>query len=255
VSPVPLSWVYRREARTLAAFEIEATRRAVTTLVVTGRERDTLAAMVPGARIEVLANGVDVESLGPRGPATASSRVVFCGVMNYPPNVHAATLLAREVWPRVRAAHPNAILCLVGADPVPAVRALASPVDGIEVTGSVPDVRPYLWGAAVAAAPLVTARGIQNKVLEAVAAGLPTVVTPNVAAALPPEVAPAVVSASGPGPLATAIISLLSQTPADRRALAERASVAALAWDRQLAPLEGVMRSAATRSATTEAHE
>src|SRR5262249_5585341 len=126
----------------------------------------------------------------------ASQTVVFCGVMNYPPNVEGAIWLAREVWPRVRRAVPSARLELVGASPTPAVPSLASGREDVIVTGHVDDVRAHLWGAAVAAAPLLTARGVQNKVLEAVAAGLPTVVTPVVLDGVPPEVRPGCVMAN-----------------------------------------------------------
>jgi sugar transferase (PEP-CTERM/EpsH1 system associated) len=237
----PMSWIYRREARTLGAFEAEATRSAVATTVVTERERVTLAAAVPGARVEVVGNGVDVEALRAPGPPSASAEVVFCGVMNYAPNEQAASLLARDVWPRVRARRPDATLTIVGAYPTALVMALAEPSRGITVTGAVPDVRPYLWRAAVSTAPLVTARGIQNKVLEAIAAGLPTVVTPNVADALPPELGPAVIRADGAEALAAAILGLLDLSAAERRAMTERAALASLTWERQLAPLAGLV--------------
>ena len=131
------------------------------------------------------------QSLRPTGPPPASQTVVFCGVMNYPPNDEGAVWLAREVWPRVRLARPDARLELVGSFPTSQVRQLANAADGVVVTGHVDDVRPHLWQAAVAAAPLQTARGVQNKVLEAVAAGLPAVVTPVVLEGVPAEVRPA----------------------------------------------------------------
>ncbi len=111
--------------------------------------------------------------------------------MSYPPNAEAAEWLAREVWPRVRASHPAATLALVGSDPPPAIRRLADSDPLIEVTGHVPDVKPWLWESAVAAAPLRVARGIQNKVLEAVAAGLPCIVSSEVYDGLPEEIRPA----------------------------------------------------------------
>lgn len=244
VTRPPLSWVYRREARVLRRFEAEAAARAAVTLVVTARERETLQDIAPGARVEVVSNGVDVEALEPQGGPADSTIVVFCGVMNYAPNEQAAVLLAREVWPLVRRHHPAARLKIVGASPTRTVLALAS--EGVEVTGSVPDVRPHLWSASVAAAPILTARGIQNKVLEAVAAGLPTVVTPNIFASLPPEVRPACVQASGAGPLAEAIIELLSLPAPARRAFATRADLSGLTWERQLESVPGLLRDVAS---------
>lgn len=244
VSPPPLSWVYRREARVLGAFERLASERATATMVVTAREQETLRSLTPSARIEVVPNGVDVVKLKRPSPAQPSANVVFCGVMNYAPNEHAALWLGREIWPLVRASRPDATLTIVGSSPTAAVQALASTTAGIVVTGSVPDVRPFLWNAAVAAAPILTARGIQNKVLEAVAAGLPTVVTPNIAAALPDQIMPAVVTASSAGELASAIVRLLALTPEARETMTAQADVASLAWDRQLAPIEGLLADA-----------
>lgn len=244
VTRPPLSWVYNREARCLSRFEAEATRRAVATTVVTPKERNTLLDLAPDARIEVVPNGVDVASLAPTGPASASANVVFCGVMNYAPNERAATWLARDVWPLVRARRADATLTIVGSQPSSAVRALASTAQGIEVTGAVPDVRPYLWRAAVATAPIRTARGIQNKVLEAVAAGLPTVVTPNIEAALPDTVRKAVVGAADTNELAAAIVRLLAMSPDQRRAIASDAQIDDLGWDHQLAPFGDLLREA-----------
>lgn len=241
----PWSWIYRREARVLAAFEARAADRAVATLVVAPHERDSLVALTSRARVEVVPIGVERELLRPRTPPATSANVVFCGVMNYAPNEHAAVLLAREVWPLVKAACPEATLTLVGAHPTPNVRRLASTTLGVEVTGTVPDVKPFLWRAAVGAAPILTARGVQNKVLEAVAAGLPMVVTPNIAASLPPEVAPAIVVASGAEAIAAAIVRLLALAPETRRAMAASADIEALAWCRQLAPVAALLAEAA----------
>ncbi|MCC7044039.1 MAG: TIGR03087 family PEP-CTERM/XrtA system glycosyltransferase [Acidobacteria bacterium] len=246
----PLSWVHRREARVLRRFEGHAAVHAAANLVVTARERDTLLQIAPDARVEVIPNGVDVDALQPRSVPADCSTVVFCGVMNYAPNEQAAVLLARDVWPKVRQRLPGAALKIVGANPTRMVTSLADGDQGIEVTGSVPDVRPHLWSAAVAAAPIVTARGIQNKVLEAVAAGLPTVVTPNIFDSLPDAVRPACVQASGASELAAAIVNLLSLSPVERRAMAGRADVSELTWDHALAAIGPLLRAAASGELT-----
>jgi glycosyltransferase involved in cell wall biosynthesis len=108
-------------------------------------------------------------------------------------------------------------------------------------------VRPYLWRAAVAVTPILTARGIQNKVLEAVAAGLPTVVTPNIMSSLPATIADACVAGDTADALADAIVGRLEQSPEQRRALAARARVDALTWERQLAPVAAILAEAAGR--------
>jgi sugar transferase (PEP-CTERM/EpsH1 system associated) len=243
----PLSSIYRREARTLRAFEAIVSARAIATLITTTREAETLRSIAPDARVHVIENGVDVASLQPRTPPVPSSDVVFCGVMNYAPNEQAVLWLARSIWPRVRARRSDATLTIVGSHPTRAIASLASDAQGIRITGGVPDVRPYLWRAAVAVAPILTARGIQNKVLEAVAAGLPTVVTPNIMSSLPATIADACVAGDTADALADAIVGRLEQSPEQRRALAARARVDALTWERQLAPVAAILAEAAGR--------
>ena len=246
-SAPPRSWIYARESRVLAAFEADTSRRAAATLVVNDKERAALASIAPGARIHTVENGVDLAALRPSSPPAADPVVVFCGVMNYAPNVEGAVWLARDVWPLVRAGNPDARLEIVGANPTGAVQALDNPSAGIHVKGSVPDVRPHLWGAAVSAAPLHTARGIQNKVLEAVAAGLPVVVTPAVMEGLPSEVKVACTEAQTPEAFAAALVSRLALSPEGRRELAGRAALDALTWDRRLADLQVLFAEAAAR--------
>jgi glycosyltransferase involved in cell wall biosynthesis len=167
--------------------------------------------------------------------------------MNYEPNVEAALWFSEQVWPRVIERRPDARLSIVGSRPTNAVVALASHDRTIEVTGHVPDVRPYLWNAALAVAPLLTARGVQNKVLEAVAAGLPTVVTPAVDAGLPRQVRPACLVSSDADAFATNVLTLLDRSATERRDLAARAAITELTWERQLQPLEGILVRAAAQ--------
>jgi glycosyltransferase involved in cell wall biosynthesis len=163
--------------------------------------------------------------------------------MNYGPNEEAARWLATRVWPEVLRRRPDARLQLVGSSPTGSVRALASPT--IEVTGAVADVKPYLWNAAVATAPLLTARGVQNKVLEAVAAGLPTVVTRIFDNGLPHEIRSGCSVAGTPQEFADAIVSFLAMPPGERRRRAASADVASLSWTGRLAPFERILDEAA----------
>ncbi len=247
-SPWPRSWIYDREARLLGNFERELAQTASVTLVSTTAERETLLRLAVGARIEVVENGVDYAALRPATPAVASVDVVFCGVMNYEPNVEGALWLAREIWPLIRRNRPDARLLIVGASPTASVRRLASATQQIEVTGYVPDVRPYLWNGAVAVAPLRVARGVQNKVLEAVAAGLPVVVTPVVLNGVPTEVRPACSCAEDAGSFADAVTRLLDLPPPTRRAHATTVDIAVIAWERRLERLREIMETA-SRSA------
>jgi glycosyltransferase involved in cell wall biosynthesis len=197
-----------------------------------------LRSIAPGAgAIEVLQNGVDVAFWRPPPEPVGSLDVVFCGVMDYPPNEQAAAWLVSAVWPSVLARCPQAHLWLVGSSPTRRLVDLGASARSVTVTGTVPDVRPFLWKAAVAAAPLGVSRGVQNKVLEAVAGGLPAVVTPAVAAGLPPEILPACAVAGPAAAFSEAILSLLAATPGERRAIARTASLERLDWTSRLAPL------------------
>jgi sugar transferase (PEP-CTERM/EpsH1 system associated) len=230
----PMKWVYRREARTLRAFERAAVDRAAATTVVSERERE-LAARLLDRCITAVPNGVDIDYWArPQGHEVRPD-VVFCGVFNYEPNERGAIWLASEVWPLVKQQEPTARLRLVGMKPSAAVRALA---DGgsVEVTGAVPDVRPYVWQASAGVAPLWLARGTQNKVLEALAAGLPCVVTPAVMEGLPPSAQQACVSRSDAAGFAAALISMLRRAAGPTERALTSQSVQSLRWESQLAP-------------------
>jgi glycosyltransferase involved in cell wall biosynthesis len=152
------------------------------------------------------------------------------------------------VWPLVRAQRPDATLAVVGLDPSPAFRQLCAPDPSITVTGRVPDVREWLWESAIGIAPLHVARGVQNKALEAIAAGLPIVLTEAVAGGLPLEAAYASRVANTPEQFAGHVLELLSKTPDERRAMAASADFSKLTWARTLAPLWPLVEAAARRS-------
>jgi len=240
----PMGWIYQREAKHLGRFEAHAAGRAVSSLVVNERERDALMQIAPESDVHVVGLGVELGSLRPKTAPTQEPRVVFCGVMNYKPNVEGVLWFAREVWPLIVARQPEAKFIVVGSNPTQSIRKLASEGNSIEVTGTVPDVRDYLWGSAVSVAPLITARGLQNKVLEALAAGLPTVVTPQVLEGLPEGVHAGCRIAASALTFANEILTLLALGPLERRALAARASLDSLSWDMQLAPMRRILSDA-----------
>lgn len=241
----PKSWIYRREAATLGAFEARAAARAVASLVVNAREADNALELAPSANVKVLANGVELDRLRPASPPSANPRVVFCGVMSYEPNAGGMTWFVEHVWPLVRTARPDATLAVVGPDPSPAFQSLCGTDPSITVTGRVPDVRSWLWDSAVGIAPLHVARGVQNKALEAIAAGLPIVITEAVAGGLPAAAAHASLVANTPARFADHLLGLLALPPRQRRALAESADFSSLTWARTLEPLLPILESAA----------
>ncbi len=252
VSHPPLSWIYAREAATLGAFEARAAKRAVAALVVNAREAAIARGLAPDANVRVLNNGIEIGRLRPPAAAADSTRVVFCGVMNYAPNDAGMQWFVREVWPTVLAARPDATLAIVGSDPTIPLKRLCAGDASIQVTGRVPDVREWLWESAVGIAPLHVARGVQNKALEAIAAGLPIVITGAVAGGLPEVAVSASSVANTPAHFAHHVLALLALTPTERRARALRADLSQLTWPQTLAPLWPILESAASRN---EAHD
>lgn len=172
----PMSWVYAREARTLERFESRIARAFTQNVFCTPLEQRIFQERIPGARSAVLRNGVDLAYFRPVATPPEAGHVVFTGVMNYYPNVDGCVWFAREILPLVRRDVPDARFTIVGAHPTAEVRSLAS-IPGVTVTGFVEDTRTWIGKAQVSVAPLRIARGIQNKVLEALAMALPVVGT------------------------------------------------------------------------------
>lgn len=176
-----IRWLYRREAECLSTLEERIGREFDRLLVVSEAERRCCPPAIDRARIMAVSNGVDFEYFSPgRVSPSPEARptLVFTGVMDYRPNVEGICWFVERVLPRVRAAVPQAHLYIVGNRPAKPVRRLDGSL-GVTVTGFVPDVRGYLSMATACVAPLRIARGIQNKVLEAMAMGRPVVATPQ----------------------------------------------------------------------------
>jgi sugar transferase (PEP-CTERM/EpsH1 system associated) len=170
--------LYRREAKLLGRFEREVAERVDASLFVTTAEAELFRTAGGNGRIEVVENGIDARHYDPLAGfapvAEAGPLIVFTGQMDYRPNVDAVSWFATAVLPGIRARFPAARFAVVGRAPAPAVQALGK-LPGVIVTGGVPDVRPWLAAAAVCVAPLRLARGVQNKVLEAMAMARPVI--------------------------------------------------------------------------------
>lgn len=183
--------VHRREAEKLRALEARYAARADHSLLVTEEEAALFRARLPAgcdADVRVLRNGIDTEFFDPArvkaNPLAGKEipRLIFTGQMDYPPNVAAAQRLARRIHPLLR---EEVSVHIVGRDPTPEVRALES--EHVRVWGAVADMREYLGGADIAVIPLDVARGVQNKVLEAMAMGLPCVISEGAATGIPAQ--------------------------------------------------------------------
>lgn len=181
----PMSWLYRREGRQLLRYEQQIARNFDASLFVSEPEAQLFRDLAPDSshKIGFFNNGVDTDYFSPahRFPSPYQPNeavMVFTGAMDYWPNIDAVEWFARDILPLVRARHPDAYFYIVGARPSSQVQLLAR-LPGVRVTGTVPDVRPYLAHARLAVAPLRIARGIQNKVLEAMAMAKPVLVSPQ----------------------------------------------------------------------------
>jgi polysaccharide biosynthesis protein PslH len=211
----PLSAVYAREARTLERTEIELARRFDASLFVSDQEAGIFRRLVPerAAAIHAVRNGVDAAYFDPEHLLDESAvpkgrNVVFTGAMDYWANVEGVSWFVREIWPAVRSAHPDANFLIVGSRPAPAVLEFAS-APGVIVTGAVADVRPFVRSAHVSVAPLRIARGVQNKVLEAMAMKRYVVAAPAALQGIDAPLPGDVLAASAPEAFAAALSSAL----------------------------------------------
>ena len=215
----PHSAVYRREANTLREYERTVCKRAAAVAVSTEREAGLVREIWPRVCVHVIPNGVDRDYFNP-DPAkenTASIPTVnFTGDMRYFPNEQAVVFFARKVLPLVRRSIPDARFLIVGRQPTRAVLRLQA-IEGVQVTGGVPDVRPYLAQSGVSVAPFSIAAGIQNKVLEAMAYCLPIVATSRIGRSLPESVRQMVEFGDTPEELASKVVGLLREPERRRR--------------------------------------
>jgi glycosyltransferase involved in cell wall biosynthesis len=267
--------VHRREAAKLAAFEREVAERAEVSLFVSEAEAALFRTRsgLAGADVRALQNGVDLDHYDPaavarRRPGLSSDEsaegeagprpspgngfaagdaplIVFTGQMDYAPNIDAVRWFAGEVMPLL----PEARFAIVGRKPAEAVRRLAGP--RTIVTGAVPDVRAWLAAADVVAAPLRIARGIQNKVLEAMAMARPVVASPAAFEGIEAEPGRHLLVADGAQGQSEAIAALLGD-PARAGAMGRAARarmVEAYRWEARLAPLAGIVGVAPRRAA------
>lgn len=216
----PLSWLYRREGERLLAYERSVARRARHSFFVTDNETNLFKQLAPesAATVDAIGNGVNAEFFAPdldrpspfatTAEQAAQIPLVFTGAMDYWPNIDAVTWFVTEMLPTLRQQWPQLCFYIVGRSPPPAVQALAGP--DVVVTGTVPDVRPYLQHAAVVVAPLRVARGIQNKILEAMAMARPVVAAESCAQAIHAESETELLSATSPASFIEQISALLA---------------------------------------------
>jgi sugar transferase (PEP-CTERM/EpsH1 system associated) len=206
--PKYLAWFYRREARLLLEFEKAASSRAQACILITPSELELYRRLGGTGRLMNLVNGVDTEFFKPGEAAWEEGRILFTGAMDYFPNEEGVTWFAREVFPGVRARFPKARFVIAGSNPSAKVRALGR-LEGVEVTGFIKDMRVEQAKAHVVVVPLRIARGMQNKVLEAMACGKAIVANPKALGGIAARDGREMLIADSPGDFGLAVERIL----------------------------------------------
>lgn len=241
----PLNWVHAREARVLGAYEAEVARRVDASLFVSEAEAALFRKQseLGADRVRAVENGIDTDRFDPAIPLDAVGAgegplAVFTGQMDYRPNVDAVRWFATDILPLIRQRHSQARFAIVGRAPTDEVRALAV-LPGVTVTGEVPDVRPWLSAAEAVVAPLLLARGVQNKLLEAMAMARPVVASAAAAEGIDATPGEHLLVADNAAAMADAVCSLFdNRVVAAKMGQAARAQmIARYGWDARLAPL------------------
>ncbi len=246
----PMRWVYQRESRLLAKAEARLAAAATAATVVTEQEAALFRSRsgLGADRIHAVANGVDTERFRPAQAGETppfsgdAPTLVFTGAMDYWPNVEGILWFVDQVLPMIQAERPDLRLYVVGSKPDARLTALDGR-SGITVTGLVPDTLPYIQHATVAIAPLRIARGIQNKVLEAMACGRAVVATEAAFEGLEAEPGSHLEVQDRPEAFADTVLSLIADE-ARRAALGGRARAAMLerySWDARLSRFDTLL--------------
>jgi len=242
----PIRWLMTREAGRLQAFEQATANRVDASLFVSAAEAQLFRVKTGAKNVQVIENGIDTDFFDPDAAFDVVDEqeplIVFTGQMDYRPNVEAVTWFAQDILPAIRSVHPAARFAIVGRNPTDAVRPLAS--DAVIVTGEVADVRGWLAAAACVVAPLKIARGIQNKVLEAMAMARPVVASGPAAEGI--DHGGTILSGAGADDIAQAVIEMLGDAKrADALGRSAREQVRQrYGWAARLAPLDALIGDA-----------
>lgn len=244
----PMDWIYRRESRLLLSYEKRVAREFDAATFVSEAEADLFKRLAPevATKVTYFNNGVDADYFSPQNIypnpyATSTDTLVFTGAMDYWANVDAVDWFARNIFSAIRVHLPNVEFHIVGARPVARVMALSA-LPGITVTGSVPDIRPYLAHASLAVAPLRIARGIQNKVLEAMAMAKIVIASPQAMEGICAVSGQELLVADNEDDFAHQIITLLQSKSHRTMGRAARARVLKdYSWEKGLARVEALL--------------
>lgn len=245
----PRAWIDAREGRLLAAEEAALARRADVSLLVSDEEASLMASRIHSGEIRTLRNGIDcavfdphVVAGEPQLQALPAPRLIFTGQMDYPPNIAAAERAIERLMPMIRSRLPAVSLHIVGRSPPASLKANHGQ-NGCHVWGEVPDIRTWLAVADIALVPLEIARGVQNKVLEAMAMALPVVLTPGAATGIGAQDGEHLCVAESDDAMVGAIMTLAAspQSAQDLGRRARRFVTENLGWSATLAPLADLL--------------
>lgn len=240
--PFPLSLGYRLEGAKMLLAEKRLARRFDLCTATTRAEWETLNSYEVGTDTDWFPNGVDANFFSPTDASYDADTISFIGRMDYYPNQECMARFCEQTWPLLKRLRPALKLLIVGADPSPAMRQLGQ-LPGVTVTGSVPDVRPFIRNSAVMVAPLHIARGTQNKILEAMAMGVPVVTSAIAAGGVDADAMAHFLVADTPQAYAQAIMEIVNN-PAERARLAEAGRQRMLshhAWPHSMRRLDAII--------------
>ena len=233
------------QARRMRTYERKVCQAAGHVVAVSDLDRDTMRQSYRVERISSIATGVDACYFAPPAAAEPKADLVFLGSMDWLPNIDGARFFATEVLPRIRARLSHCKVALVGRRPDPAIERLAKADPNLIVTGTVPDVRPWLWGSKVSIVPLRIGGGTRLKIFEAMAAHVPVISTRVGAEGLPVEPGKHLLIADNPDDFAEACIQLL-QDPQRQKNLADAAWALVtdgFSWDAIAREFETILQS------------
>lgn len=245
----PLSWLYKRESSTLLEYEGKVARKFDASFFVSEDEAGLFRKLVPTVvdKVSSIENGVDTKYFFPdkeyKNPYPTNKKIlVFTGAMDYWANVDAVTWFATEVFPIVEDRYKDVVFFIVGSRPTDVVQKLADDNERIVVTGKVDDIRPYIACSTIAVAPLRIARGIQNKVLEAMAMAKSVAMTQQAVAGIDIPVSLQSLVVNSAEDMAAKIMDLLQAKEerekigaASRKFVCER-----YGWDRNLSIIDNI---------------
>jgi len=257
--PFPLNLGYWWEGKKMARAERRLASKFDLCTATTRMELGTLRELAPGIASDWFPNGVDHDFFAPEGDRAHAENydadtISFIGRMDYYPNQECMLRFCKEVLPTIQAQRASAKLVIVGADPTPEIRALGK-LPGVTVTGSVPDVRPFVRRSALMVAPLAIARGTQNKILEALAMGVPVITSSLAADGVDCVAGEHLLVADSSDAIASSALGLM-QNPSERQRLSVAGRARMLShhhWPQSMQRLDGILLAAQKQAALRRA--